>query len=164
MGADGDVGPVEDGVALEEAVGGERVRGDGLAAGDGGMVRADVEAVAEAEEGVRRRHAPNLRSGAVQRCAGWRRRSMEGRARARWEDRVSCVERRGCYAVDRGKGQLDARAFYTCTGVHVYSTSVAVVLFLSKILEEEVDHHLQRNPKYLISHYASAIIFLQEIP
>jgi len=59
VGADGDVGAVEEGVALEEVVGGERVRGDGLAAGDGGVVRADVEAVAEAEEVVRRRrHAP----------------------------------------------------------------------------------------------------------
>lgn len=55
VGADGDVGAVEEGVALDEVVGGERVRGEGLAAGDGGVVRADVEAVAQAEEVVRRR-------------------------------------------------------------------------------------------------------------
>lgn len=55
VGADGDVGAVHEGVALDEVVGGERVRGEGLAAGDGGVVRADVEAVAQAEEVVRRR-------------------------------------------------------------------------------------------------------------
>lgn len=58
VGSDGDVGAVEEGVALDEVVGGERVGGDGVAAGDGCVVRADVEAVAEAEEVVRRRHAP----------------------------------------------------------------------------------------------------------
>lgn len=64
VGADGDVGAVEEGVALDEVVVGERVRGEGLAAGDGGVVRADVEAVAQAEEVVRRRrHAPVRPSG-----------------------------------------------------------------------------------------------------
>lgn len=56
VGADGDVGAVEEGVALGEGVGGEgSARGDGLDAGDDGLVRADVEAVAKAEQVVRRR-------------------------------------------------------------------------------------------------------------
>lgn len=63
VGADGDVGAVEEGVALDELVGGEGVRGDGLAAGDGDLVRAGVEAAAQAEEVVRRRHAAVVRAG-----------------------------------------------------------------------------------------------------
>jgi len=97
VGADGDVGAVEEGVALDEVVGGERVRGEGLAAGDGGVVRADVEAVAQAEEVVRRRrrcHA--LRSSSRVRHALAGRQGSEtmdgsrgrgrGRARASWEE------------------------------------------------------------------------------
>jgi len=93
VGADGDVGAVEEGVALEEVVGGERVRGDGLAAGDGGVVRADVEAVAEAEEVVRRRrHAPG-------------RAVLAGDDRSRALGGSDLVKARVLrYVVDRGKG------------------------------------------------------------
>ena len=99
MGADGDVGAVEEGVALEEVVGGERVRGDGLAAGDGGVVRADVEAVAEAEEVVRRRrHAPGraVLAGDDRSREGPRARALGG------SDLVKARVLR--YVVDRGKG------------------------------------------------------------
>lgn len=107
VGADGDVGAVEEGVALHEVVGGEPVRGEGLAAGDGGVVRADVEAVAQAEEVVRRRcHAFRSSSRActgrqgsqtMGRCRGRARASWGGRRIGGGPDLVSSRRRRGCY-------------------------------------------------------------------
>lgn len=93
VGADGDVGAVHEGVALDEVVGGERVRGEGLAAGDDGVVRADVEAVAQAEEVVRRRcHSVRPFQGMHWRLAGIRENDgsrppvPRSRARPSWED------------------------------------------------------------------------------
>lgn len=128
VGADGDVGAVHEGVALDEVVGGERVRGEGLAAGDDGVVCADVEAVAQAEEVVRRRcHSVRPFQGMHWRGSERtmdRGRRCRGRARAlvgRTEVRIS------------SRQALGVCSTYVCPGSRVDATGCAVWWFCIRI-------------------------------